>query len=169
MELTPGQAYPVVVSVHGAVSSPDSIMIADISPGLAVNADGTLNAQHLDMTPVTADNPALPGETIIAMGSGFGVTSPAVPTNTVAPTDEPLARLVNPVTVTVDSNSADTQYQGLAPGGIGLYQIQITIPPTANPGNLTVVVKQNGKPANVATVPVGVAPAAPSSASSEPR
>jgi uncharacterized protein (TIGR03437 family) len=159
VELAPNVAYPVVVMVNGAVSAADTILINAVAPGIAVNADGTVAATHMDGTPVTGDNPALPGETVFLSGSGFGVTSPAVATNSPAPAAEPFARPVIPVTVTVDGNPADAVDAYLAPGGVGLYQIVVTVPQAANPGILTVIVKQSNQAANSGTLAVGAPPA----------
>lgn len=160
VELSPNVSYPVVVTVNGAVSAADTILINAVAPGIAVNADGTVAAQHADGTPVTSDNPAVPGETVTVSGSGFGVTDVAVPTNTPAPTDEPLARPVNPVTVTVDGNPADAVDVRLLAGGVGFYQLLVTVPQGANPGNLKIVVKQNNQTANSGTLAVAAPPTA---------
>jgi uncharacterized protein (TIGR03437 family) len=154
VELPSYGTYPVVVTVNGAVGVPDSVTIADVSPGVAVFADGTLIAQHLNYALVDANHPAVPGETLIMYLAGLGATNPAVPTDGIAPSVEPLARPVDPVTVTVAGELAATPYAGLTPGAIGLAQIDFTIPLDAKPGNLAVVVKQNGVTANSATIPV---------------
>jgi uncharacterized protein (TIGR03437 family) len=153
-ELPSYGTYPVVVTVNGAVGVPDTITIGDVSPGVAAYADGTLIAQHLNYTLVNATNPAVPGETLIMYLAGLGATNPAVPTNGIAPSAEPLARPVDPVTVTVAGEPAATPYAGLTPGAIGLAQIDFTIPLDAKPGNLTVVVTQHGVTANSTTVVV---------------
>jgi uncharacterized protein (TIGR03437 family) len=45
----------------------------------------------------------------------------------IAPSVEPLARLVTRVMVTVGTATASLVYAGLTPGGIGLYQIDFTV------------------------------------------
>jgi uncharacterized protein (TIGR03437 family) len=153
-ELPSYGTYPVIVTTNGVVSVPETVTIADVSPGVAAFADGTLIAQHLDYTLVNAGNPAIPGETLIMYLSGIGATNPAVPTGGIAPSAEPLARPVDPITVTVGSGPAATPYAGMTPGAIALAQIDFTVPLDAKPGNLTVVVKQNGVTANSTTVAV---------------
>jgi uncharacterized protein (TIGR03437 family) len=155
-ELPSYGTYPVVVTVNGAVGVPDSVTIADVAPGVAVFADGTLIVQHLNYTLVDATHPAAPGETLIMYLAGLGATNPAVPTDGIAPSAEPLARPVVPVTVTVAGEPAATPYAGLTPGAIGLAQIDFTIPLDAKPGNLAVLVKQGGVTANSATVLVAI-------------
>jgi uncharacterized protein (TIGR03437 family) len=57
-------------------------------------------------------------------------------------------------TIFVDGQSAAIAYAGLTPGGIGLYQINFTVPPKAASGNLSLVVKQGGTSSNTTTLPV---------------
>jgi uncharacterized protein (TIGR03437 family) len=131
--------------------------VYDVSPGVAAFGDGTLIAQHANYVLVDTNHPAVPGETLIIYLDGMGATNPAVPTDGIAPSVEPLARLVTPVTVTVGNETATIVYAGLTPGGIGLYQIDFTVPQDLKTSTPTVVVKQNGVTANSTTLPV-VAP-----------
>jgi uncharacterized protein (TIGR03437 family) len=55
--------------------------------------------------------------------------------------------MVKPV-VTVDGQKAKVPFAGLTPGGVGLYQIDLTVPTTARNGDLELVVTQNGVAAN---------------------
>jgi uncharacterized protein (TIGR03437 family) len=57
-------------------------------------------------------------------------------------------------TVMVDGESVLPGYAGLTPSGVGLYQINFTVPLNARSGNLSLVVMQNGMPANMTTLPV---------------
>jgi len=63
-----------------------------------------------------------------------------------------------PVTVTVGGVEAPVVYQGLAPGFVGLYQVNVVLPSTVTPGDaVPVVVRQNGIVSNPdlpATIPV---------------
>src|SRR5262249_4122997 len=76
-----------------------------------------------------AQNPAKPGDTIIVYATGLGVTNPNVDAGTVAPTS-PLPRATNDVTATAGGVAANVLYAGLAPGLVGFYQINLTIPTT---------------------------------------
>ena len=151
-ELPSFGTYPIVVTVNGAISTPDTVTVYDVSPGVVAFGDGTLIAQHANFVLVDASHPATPGETLIMYLGGMGATNPAVPTDGIAPSVEPLARLVTPVTVTVGGETATLAYAGLTPGGIGLYQIDFTVPPDLKTSTPTVVVKQNGVTANSTTL-----------------
>ena len=47
-----------------------------------------------------------------------------------------------------------TREAGLAPGLVGLYQINLRVPPNAKPGDLNLVIEQNGVASNPAILPV---------------
>ena len=57
-------------------------------------------------------------------------------------------------TVTLDSQDTSIVYAGLTPTGIGLYQIDFTVPTNARSGNLNLIVTQNGVMSNTAILPV---------------
>ena len=151
-ELTTTQQYPIVVSVNNAISLPDMVSFVPATPGIA-SANGAAIAQHANFSLITANSPAKPGETIIMYLAGLGPTNPSVPTGMAAPSN-PLAKVTNPVTVTVDGQNAKVIFAGLTPGSAGLYQIDFTVPSGAGNGNLNVVVMQNGLVSNTATLPV---------------
>jgi len=155
-ELPAGQ-YPILVTVNGASALPQTLTINPLQPGVAAYADGTNNviAQHADFSYVTAASPAKPGEVIIIYLAGMGATNPAVPSGQGAPTSEPLARVVNMPTVTVGSQTATVEFAGLAPGFVGLYQIDLQVPVNAPAGSLPLVVSQNGVTGNTTNLIVG--------------
>jgi uncharacterized protein (TIGR03437 family) len=153
-ELDATQQYPIVVSVNGAVTLPDTLNIVPATPGVAAFASGGIIAQHTDYSLVTTASPAKPGEVIIMYLAGLGATNPSVPSGMAAPSTPPLAEVTLPVTVTVDGQNAVVDYAGLTPGSVGLYQIDFQVPPNAQAGNLNVVVSQNGLVSNTSTLPV---------------
>jgi hypothetical protein len=111
---------------------------------------------HADGTPVTADSPARPNETIVIYSYGLGQTSPVVNSGEATPTPAPVLGpvFVNPVayaprTVAIefdfrpnaspsrpyfflsplDANPVPApQFVGLTPGQVGLYQINVKLP-----------------------------------------
>ena len=99
------------------------------------------------------DVPAKPGEAIVTYLSGMGVTNPVVASGQTAPLTVLLPAVIQP-TVTVDGQPAAIAFAGLTPGGIGLFQINFTVPAGARAGDLDVVIVQNGIKANVTKLPV---------------
>ena len=148
-ELTTSQQV-ILVSANNAFTLPDLLDINPLQSGIAAYADGSNNviAQHADFSYVTASSPAKPGEIVIIYLAGMGATNPAVPSGQGAPTAEPLARVVNAATVTVDGQNATVEFAGLAPGFVGLYQIDLQVPSTARTGSLALIVSQNGVAGN---------------------
>jgi len=96
----------------------------------------------------------MPGEYLVMYLAGLGATNPTVKSGERSPAAEPLACVVDAVTVTVDGGPSDVIFAGLTPGGVGLYQINFQIPADARAGSLRVVVKQKSVEANIVTVPV---------------
>ena len=71
--------------------------------------------------------PAKSGDQVLLFGTGFGATNPAFAAGVVVDTAAPL---VNPVKVFIDGKEAVVSYAGLT--GVGLYQLNITVPSLAN-------------------------------------
>ncbi len=97
-------------------------------------------ALHQDFSgPVTLANPAHPGEIIHAYGSGFGPVAP-VPALGQPASANPLSRITTPLACgLVGDNSttlvsANIRFAGLAPGWIGLFQLDILLPASPSVG-----------------------------------
>jgi uncharacterized protein (TIGR03437 family) len=151
-ELTSPQQSAAVASVNGALSNVITVTVVPVQPGIAVRTDGTAEAQHLDYSLITSTSPAKPGETVIIYLAGMGATNPSVASG--MPTPPQLVPTVVQPTVTLDSQNVSIVYAGLTPTGIGLYQIDFTVPMNARSGNLNLIVTQNGVTSNTAILPV---------------
>jgi len=88
----------------------------------ALHADYSL-VGAVNLLPGVPSTPAQPGETILLYATGFGPTTPAVPSNQLVTTAEPLA---NTVTVSIGGTVATTIFTGLV--SPGLYQFNVTVP-----------------------------------------
>ena len=151
-ELTASQQYAAIASVNGALSLPITVTVVPVQPAIAVRPDATAEAQHLDYTLITPASPAKPGETVIIYLAGMGATNPSVASAVQTPPI--LVPSVVQPTVMLDSQNAAIVYAGLTPTGIGLYQIDFTVPLNARSGNLNLIVTQNGVVSNTAIFPV---------------
>jgi uncharacterized protein (TIGR03437 family) len=109
--------------------------------------------QHLDYTLVSEMSPAAPGEYLMIYLVGLGATNIPVSEGAASPSN-PLAYLSNPASVTIDGNPAAVSFAGLAPGSVGLYQIDFQVPQNARNGDLTLSVSQGAVQANSAILPV---------------
>jgi uncharacterized protein (TIGR03437 family) len=130
------------------------------SPGLfTFNASGTgpLAALNQDNTVNTASNPIARGQVIqlFATGQGFvpGAAPDGQPSSGLVSTQW-LPRVVIGTDFVADS---DIQYSGLAPGLVGLWQINVRIPDKVAPASaVTVVVVQRDIPSNNPQVPAQI-------------
>jgi uncharacterized protein (TIGR03437 family) len=161
----------VRVADSGELVAGGSLLVAAASPGLFTsNQNGTGQAAVLnqDNTINSASNAAAKGSIVVLYGTGQGQVSPAVPDGTAAPS-APLANTVAVPTsdaktclnnqpsmcVAIASSFGDVAYSGLAPGYIGLWQINVKIPPdTPTNGAVPLRVVINGTPSNTVTVAV---------------
>ena len=85
-----------------------------------------------------------PGDSIVIWATGLGRTSPPIDSGLPAPSD-PLAGAVIVPTVAIAGVSLDVQYAGLAPGSVGLYQINATVPKSVPQGlEMPLVISQGG-------------------------
>lgn len=76
---------------------------------------------------VTGSNPIHTGDTIIIWATGLGVTDPAVEAGQAAPSN-PLPRAIIEPTLTLGGVPLGVSYAGLAPGQVGVYQINAEVP-----------------------------------------
>lgn len=100
-------------------------------------------ATHADGRLVREDDPALPGEVIVLYLTGLGAVNPIVPSGTPAP-NSPLSWVVAPVEVTVAGISAAIHFAGLAPGFVGLYQMNLQVPESVLAGLQPLAVAVSG-------------------------
>jgi uncharacterized protein (TIGR03437 family) len=154
-ELTAGQPYEVIVSANGALTTPQTIQSATVSPGIAEYASGYAIAQHVaDSSLITDASPAMPGEYVVVYLAGMGPTTVPVASGAVSPTS-PLAKTTDAPTITLNGEAVTViAFSGLTPTLAGLYQIDLQVPADAPNGDLTLVVNQPGFPGTPVILPV---------------
>jgi uncharacterized protein (TIGR03437 family) len=76
---------------------------------------------------VSEGNPIRSGDTLTIFATGLGRTSPAVDDGFAAPTDTLSVANIAPE-VTLDGVPLGLDYAGLAPGEVGVYQINVSVP-----------------------------------------
>jgi uncharacterized protein (TIGR03437 family) len=153
--LVPGEPTSVSVQVNSAFAVlPGTVSVFAGAPGVSAFADGHIIAQHADFSLVDAAHPAKPGEALVMYLSGMGATTPSVATGLQASATSLTPAQTQPV-VTIGGQNAPIAYAGLTPGGIGLYQINFTVPVGLAAGDSPVVVTQSGVAANQTLLPVG--------------
>lgn len=150
-----GASVAVVVNYGGQSSAAATIDIQPLAPAILapaaykVSSKQYVAAYHVNGTAVTGGNipglpaaPALPGETVQFYGLGFGPVASGAPIAGQIATGQ--TKLSTPVQFLFGDNKlpGTVLYQGLAPGFVGLYQFNVTVPATAPSGDVQVHVSQ---------------------------
>jgi uncharacterized protein (TIGR03437 family) len=106
-----------------------------------------------DFSLVTRENPAHTGEYLAAFCTGLGATNPPAPTGDRAPG---VARVKANVDAYLDSFALmQVSYAGLAPGWIGLYQVNFRVNDNAEPGRTYLHLQVGGQVVNQGRMWVG--------------
>ena len=169
VELTDVSSAQVEVSVEGQTqsSTPRTFFVDAASPGIFSTASSgagqgaILNGSELNqgLSSLVAPagsfpnaRPARAGETVVIFSTGLGPVSDPVPTGVLASGLHPT---VVPVTVTIDGLPATVDFAGLAPGFVGLYQVNARVPAnTRMASDIPVVLSIGGKQSNPVTIAV---------------
>ncbi len=130
---------PLVVTVGSNGSTPQSVPLTATSPAIFTrdqNGSGDGAILHADFSLVNSASPAHAGDTVLIYCTGLG----AVDAN---------ARVVAPVLVTIGGQNARVDFAGLAPGFVGLYQVNAVVPSVTGGADVQIA-------AGTATSPNGV-------------
>ena len=93
---------------------------------------------------VTLSNPIHTSDTISIYATGLGKVTPSVATGAAGPS-KPLAVAIVPPTVTLGGVGLNIEYAGLAPGMVGVDEIQVKVPGGVPTGlSVPLVISQNG-------------------------
>ena len=143
LDLPAGSYTLTLRSSFGVAEGP--IELRDVAPAIfrlgegqmaVVNANGQLNS---------AAQPAARGSAVVLFGTGFGAV---VPQGNLTRTERPVSARINGLEVPIG-------YSGLAPGYIGLYQVNVTLPLDMPPGLFqTMELRQGGVAANPLSVAI---------------
>ena len=154
-ELAERQYSSLVVRNNGQASGPIDINTRESSPGIFTAAGKQGAILHgSTYEPVTASNPARGGEVVILYATGLGKIAPGVATGTAA-VASPLSVVVSQPVVSVGGATAEVLFSGLAPGFVGLYQLNVRIPAGVGSGSaVPLAITQNGVVSNTVTIAI---------------
>jgi len=156
-ELAPGVATLVVTGKDSA-GAPGTVTIVNAQPGVfTVSQSGTGQGVVLDglNNLVDSSHAVKAGEAVVIYATGLGATSPPVATGQAAPAVPPLALVTTPVKVTIGGLDAAVEFAGLAPGFVGLHQVNARVPAGVAAGSaVPLVITQNGVASNTVTIAV---------------
>lgn len=137
----------IVANVGGVNSNTVTVPLAPFAPGIfTVNATGAGQGAILIAPTAELAGPSTPaprGEYISIFCTGLGAVTNQPTTGAAAP-GFPYALTTTTPTVTIGGVAAVVYYSGLAPGYVGLYQVNVLVPMSVTPGNAVPVVLSMG-------------------------
>jgi uncharacterized protein (TIGR03437 family) len=152
-EVASGPNAVIAIENNGTSSAPMSVPVLTAQPGvfnytIGTNTFGAI--LHASFQLADTAHPAQPGETVLIYCTGLGAVS-SPPADGAAGNGE--TTLVMP-TVTIGGTAAMVSFSGLAPGFVGLYQINADVPTGLQAGNQPVVVEAVGASSSAVLLPV---------------
>jgi uncharacterized protein (TIGR03437 family) len=143
---TQGATATIMVQNGSANSNTVTVPLGVTSPGvysLDQSGSGPGAILHADYSVVNTAKPAVAGETVLIYLTGMGAVNPPVKDGT-AGGSNPFSNATADVAVLVGGRPCTVLYNGLAPGYPGLYQINVTLPPSFPvSGSLPLVISTN--------------------------
>jgi uncharacterized protein (TIGR03437 family) len=125
--LTPGSTVSLMVSSVNRAGNP-------VSLGIEAAAPGILSVERA-------------GAALVVYATGLGATDPSVEAGAPSPTLPPATLRAQP-TLRIANQPAPLQFSGLAPGLVGVYQVNAAIPTNISPdadGTVPVVLESAGR------------------------
>jgi uncharacterized protein (TIGR03437 family) len=105
--------------------------------------------------PGATSRPATTGDVLTIFCSGLGAVTPTPDSGSAAGSGSTLSNVQAQVSVTIGGKSAPFLFAGLAPGFVGLYQVNVQFPTGVASGNaVPVIVTTAGLNSNTATIAV---------------
>ena len=139
IEISKRMSASVVVTRAGASSDAVVIPVFELQPAI-YTTDGAqaIVLHNSDFSLATASRPLASGELALIYAAGLGAVVNQPPNGSAAPAS-PLPATVSQVTLTLAGMPCEVQYSGLAPGFVGVYQINFRVPANTPRGSQDLV------------------------------
>ena len=153
------QVSLTVTTVSGGTSSPVTVNLASVGPGIFdASAIGGVAGDpailKADFTLVTGSNPAPPGEVVLIFAAGLGPVTNQPLTGGPSP-GNPLSETIAPTAVTIGGIPASVLFSGLTPGFVAFYQVNVEVPANVTVGPaVPVVLIVGGVSSNTVTMAI---------------
>ena len=146
----------LVVRTSGGISGAFPFTVLPAAPAIFLSGTAgpmtglaTVYRANDNYSLVTLSNPIHPKDILVIFATGMGLTSPEPATGDVAPLN-PLAVVTEAPVVTLGGAPLDVLYAGLAPGEVGVYQVNAEVPWWAPEGmQLPLTITQGGQSTSV--------------------
>jgi len=152
-EVASGPKATIAVANNGTAGASISVPVLAAQPGIFNYSEGgkTFGAiLHANFQLADTGHPASPSETVLIYCTGLGAVS-SPPADGAAANGQTTLGIP---AVTMDGTKAIVSFSGLAPGFVGLYQINAEVPATLKAGNQAVIVELSGVSSNSVLLPV---------------
>jgi len=143
----------IAVTVNGRTSNAVNVPVMAAAPGLFSAGNGRALVQNSDYSLNQPGNPTMAGGTVIAYLTGSGPVSPQV-TDGAATGYDPKVQAMSSTSATIGTYAAQVSFAGLAPGFVGLVQMNIVVPSGLAAGDYPLTVTINGQTSNSALISV---------------
>src|SRR5262249_10348521 len=133
---------------------PITVPLAPFNPGVFTTQNGDpiiVNFRTGRLASVT--EPATPGDVLIIYSTGLGPVNPAVAGGVPSP-GQPVSTATAPITVRFGPPAASPLFAGLAPGLVGVFQVNVQTPQSIPVGPTDLSVEIAGTRSNVVQLPV---------------
>jgi uncharacterized protein (TIGR03437 family) len=153
-QLTKADGSTLLATLQVAPTYPGIFTILQNGGGQAavLNQDNSHNGNPATSVGAT---PAARGSVIQIFATGAGATNPALAAGQPAPASGSLVLTVAQPTVTIGGVNAPVQFSGLAPGFVGLWQINAVVPAGVTPGmTVPMSISAGGQTSNSVTIAV---------------
>lgn len=162
-----GASVPVtIVTGPNAAGNTFTVSLSPTAPGIFfVDLSGRQQGAILNASDNTfaapvgtsLGHPARPGDVVVIFASGLGPVTPALPSGVAAGAGgTTIPTLSSPPSVTIGGIPATVQFAGLAPGFVGLYQVNVVIPSiAANVSAPVQITTAQGQTSNSVVIAVG--------------
>ncbi len=140
----------MVVTQGSKISSPQTVALSASQPGIFYYLqNGVMRGAILDSQYrlVDSSNPAAAGSVIQVFATGLGATDLPVSTGDPGPSSPP-AKTTGLTEAVIGGLRATIQFTGLAPGFVGLNQINLIVPSGLKPGDNPLTIGVNGASSN---------------------
>jgi uncharacterized protein (TIGR03437 family) len=160
----PGRQAFLSVSYNGRTGIAQPVALAPADPGL-LTADGSGTGQGVVVAAGTGalaaparafpgSGPVSRGDYVVIYATGLGVVQNPLPSGAAASATI-LSPLANTPAVTIGGVPAYVQFAGLAPGFVGLYQVNASVPQSAPSGDtVAVMLSAGGFNSNTVTIAI---------------
>jgi uncharacterized protein (TIGR03437 family) len=152
-EVAAGPSATIVAMSNGTPSAAITVPVLAAQPGIfnyTVGGDTFGAILHANFQLADTAHPAEPGEIVLIYCTGLGAVA-NLPADGDAGNGQETR---NSPTVTIGGSKAAVSFSGLAPGFVGLYQVNAQVPATLAKGNQAVTIEMAAATSNLVLLPL---------------